>query len=147
AALGQVSLGRRQRRAAVPRLRGHNHGGRVLSERRRESPRHAEATVSGRPNCPRSRMKRTTKRAAKKRDALRYLVLIRRTATGYGGEVPDLPGCVAAARTLNAARRLIAEAIGLHLELMRRSGEPVPAPSRSIEFTVDETSEEELCTW
>ncbi len=67
--------------------------------------------------------------------------------TGYSVDVPDLPGCVAAAGTLKTARRLIAEAIGLHLDLMQQSGEALPAPRQSIEFTVDETAEEELCTW
>jgi predicted RNase H-like HicB family nuclease len=75
------------------------------------------------------------------------LVFIRRTATGYSVDVPDLPGCVAVAKTVKSARRLIAEAIGYHLELMRESGEVIPPPRQSIEFTVDETSEEEFCTW
>ncbi|HYT89079.1 MAG TPA: type II toxin-antitoxin system HicB family antitoxin [Gemmataceae bacterium] len=92
-------------------------------------------------------MKRTNKATAKKHPPLRYLVFLRRTATGYSVDVPDLPGCVAAAGTLKTARRLIAEAIGLHLDLMQQSGEALPAPRQSIEFTVDETAEEELCTW
>ncbi len=42
---------------------------------------------------------------------------------------------------------MIAEAIELHLDLMRQSGESVPAPSSSFEFAVDKDSAEELCTW
>jgi predicted RNase H-like HicB family nuclease len=78
---------------------------------------------------------------------MRYLIMIRRTPTGYSVDVPDLPGCVAAARSLNGARRLIAEAIALHLELMRESGEPLPAPRQSIDFIIDPDAVEELCTW
>jgi predicted RNase H-like HicB family nuclease len=92
-------------------------------------------------------MKRGKQVPTKKRAPLRYLVFIRRTATGYSVDVPDLPGCVAVARTIKTARRLIAEAIGYHLELMQESGEKIPPPRQSIEFAVDETSEEELCTW
>src|SRR5262245_12123611 len=92
-------------------------------------------------------MKRTKAKPRRGRGPLRYLVMLRRTDTGYSSDVPDLPGCVAAAKTLQATRRLITEAIGLHLELMQRSGEPIPEPRRSIDFVVDETSEEEFCTW
>lgn len=92
-------------------------------------------------------MKVTRGNAPKARKALRYLVMIRGTGTGYSADVPDLPGCVAAAKTVKEARRLIGEAIALHLDLMRDSGERVPAPRQSIRFTVDEGSEEEFCTW
>ena len=91
-------------------------------------------------------MKRAGKNR-KRRGPLRYLVMIRGTATGYSVDVPDLPGCVAVARTLRGARRLIAEAIAYHLELMHESGEKIPAPRKSIEFAVDDSSCEEFCTW
>jgi len=78
---------------------------------------------------------------------MRYLVMIHRTATGYSVDVPDLPGCVAAAKTLQGARRLISEAIALHLELMQQAGEQLPTPRQSIEFSVDDSAEEEFCTW
>lgn len=77
----------------------------------------------------------------------RFFVMIRQTATGYCADVPDLPGCVAVAKTVKAARRLIAEAIALHLELMHESGEKIPAPRQSIRFMPDESSNEEFCTW
>ena len=73
--------------------------------------------------------------------------MIRRTATGYSVDVPDLPGCVATGTTVEHARQMIAQAIEMHLELMQRSGEVPPAPTRRIEFTVDDASGEELCTW
>lgn len=78
---------------------------------------------------------------------MRYLVMIRRTATGYSVDVPDLPGCVATAKTIGQARRRISQAIGWHVDLMRRSGESPPQPSRSIEFAIDDEAGEELCTW
>ena len=78
---------------------------------------------------------------------MRYLVMIRRTATGYSVDVPDLPGCVATGTTVEHARQMIASAIEMHLELMQQAGESLPAPSQRIEFEVDDTAAEELCTW
>jgi predicted RNase H-like HicB family nuclease len=43
--------------------------------------------------------------------------------------VPDLPGCVTTAPTIEDARRLIAEAIEFHIEGLRMDGEPVPEPT------------------
>lgn len=78
---------------------------------------------------------------------MRYLVIIRRTNTGYSVDVPDLPGCVATGTTVEHARQMIAEAIEMHLELMQQSGEAIPAPTTSYEFAVDQDAAEELCTW
>jgi predicted RNase H-like HicB family nuclease len=78
---------------------------------------------------------------------MRYLVIIRRTGTGYSVDVPDLPGCVATATSVEHARQMIADAIEMHLELMQQSGERIPAPSMTYEFAIDEDSPEELCTW
>lgn len=78
---------------------------------------------------------------------MRYVVMIRRTATGYSVDVPDLPGCVATGTTVEHARQMIVEAIEMHLELMRQEGEPIPIPRSRIEFAVDNDSSEELCTW
>ena len=78
---------------------------------------------------------------------MRYLVIIRRTSTGYSVDVPDLPGCVATGTTVEHARQMIADAIEMHLELMRKSGELVPNPTTSYEFAVDQDAAEELCTW
>ena len=63
----------------------------------------------------------------------KYTVFIEPTGTGYSAYVPDLPGCVAAAATLEATRRLIKEAIEFHIEGMRLNGEGVPEPTRYVE--------------
>jgi predicted RNase H-like HicB family nuclease len=78
---------------------------------------------------------------------MRYLVMIRRTRTGYSVDVPDLPGCVATGSTVEHARQMIAEAIEMHLELMQEQGEQIPAPVATISFAVDDQSAEEFCTW
>ena len=78
---------------------------------------------------------------------MRYLVMIRRTNTGYSVDVPDLPGCVATGTTIEHARQMIATAIEMHLEFMHQSGETLCAPSTHIDFSVDYEAGEELCTW
>jgi predicted RNase H-like HicB family nuclease/predicted RNA-binding Zn-ribbon protein involved in translation (DUF1610 family) len=79
--------------------------------------------------------------------SVRYLVKIHCYHGDYSARVPDLPGCVAAADSIEEVKDLIAEAIGMHLEFMRESGERIPAPRQSIRFAIDESSAEELLTW
>lgn len=63
---------------------------------------------------------------------MEYLVVVEKGKTSYGAYVPDLPGCVAVAETRREVLKLIREAIALHIEALRESGEPVPTPvSRS----------------
>jgi predicted RNase H-like HicB family nuclease len=65
---------------------------------------------------------------------MKYLVVIEKGATGYGAYVPDLPGCVAVAKTPRTVKRLIREAIQLHVEDMRGRGEPIPKPTTASEL-------------
>jgi predicted RNase H-like HicB family nuclease len=62
-----------------------------------------------------------------------YTVFFEPTTTGYSAHVPDLPGCVAAASTLEETRQLIREAIEFHIEGMRINGDVVPEPTPYIE--------------
>ena len=64
----------------------------------------------------------------------RYMVVIERGDSSWGAQVPDLPGCVAAAETRDEVVRLIREAIGLHIADLRRQGLPVPRPLSEGEF-------------
>ena len=63
----------------------------------------------------------------------KYTVFIEPSETGYSAYVPDLPGCVAAASTLNEMRQLIKEAIEFHIEGMRMNGEMVSEPTHLVE--------------
>lgn len=63
---------------------------------------------------------------------MRYMVVIEKGETSYGAYVPDLPGCVAVGETEEEVKRLIHEAIELHLEDLTESGSLIPPPiSRS----------------
>jgi predicted RNase H-like HicB family nuclease len=64
---------------------------------------------------------------------MKYAVLYEPTPTGYSAHVPDLPGCVAAASTLEETRELMKEAIEGHLECMREFGYAIPEPTTVAE--------------
>lgn len=64
----------------------------------------------------------------------KYAVVIEKSRTGYGAYVPDLPGCVAAAGTLDETEKLIREAIEFHIEGMREFGEAIPEPTTFAEM-------------
>ena len=65
---------------------------------------------------------------------MKYLVVIEKGPTTFGAYVPDLPGCVAVAKTRPEVKRLIREAIHLHVQDMRDRGDPIPKPSAASEF-------------
>jgi len=65
---------------------------------------------------------------------MQYIVIFEKGENSYAAYVPDLPGCVAVGETRDEVRRLIREAIELHLECLRKDGSPVSPPSSTAEF-------------
>ena len=65
---------------------------------------------------------------------MRYAVVIEKGPTSYGAYVPDLPGCVAVGKTAAEVKKLIAEAVPLHLQGLREDGLPIPAPETECEY-------------
>ena len=65
---------------------------------------------------------------------MKYLVVFEKGPTSFGAYVPDLPGCVAVAKTRREVKRLIREAIHLHVEDLRNRGCPIPKPTAASEF-------------
>ena len=59
-----------------------------------------------------------------------YAVIFEKSSNGWGAYVPDLPGCVALAFTLEETKSLIREALKQHLAAMRPDGDPIPEPSQ-----------------
>jgi len=64
---------------------------------------------------------------------MEYLVVVEKGRTGYGAHVPDLPGCVAVGESRREVLKLIREAIELHIEALRASGQGVPEPNSKSE--------------
>lgn len=54
---------------------------------------------------------------------MRYAIMVEKSPSGYAAYVPDLPGCVAVARTEREVRALIRDAIAFHLEGMREEAD------------------------
>ena len=65
---------------------------------------------------------------------IKFLVIVEKGENGFGAYVPNLPGCVSAARTRDEVVTLIREAIESHIEGLKKSGEPVPKPSSQGEL-------------
>ncbi len=65
-----------------------------------------------------------------------YIALIHKDSdSDYGASFPDLPGCVAAASSLDEVLSEAKEALALHIEGMLADGEevPLPAPADAID--------------
>jgi len=65
---------------------------------------------------------------------MRYAVVIEKGENSYGAYVPDLPGCVAVAETLEEVKQLIAEAIIFHLQGLKEDGLTVPESLSICEY-------------
>lgn len=65
---------------------------------------------------------------------MKYAIVIERSAKAYGAYVLDLPGCAAVAETESEVRRLIREAVVLHLNELRLQGLDVPEPSSVVDY-------------
>lgn len=63
-----------------------------------------------------------------------YAVLIKTSDGKFSAEVPDLPGCVATAASLDAAKSEIQAAIRKHLAKLERDGLPAPEPTTVVEL-------------
>jgi predicted RNase H-like HicB family nuclease len=72
---------------------------------------------------------------------VRYLVRINQDPdSDWGASVPDLPGCVATGKTIDAALRRIQAAIELHLAGLKADGYGAPARGESRRAGEDETA-------
>jgi predicted RNase H-like HicB family nuclease len=64
---------------------------------------------------------------------MHYLVVVEQGQNSFGAYVPDLPGCIAAAESKEEVLTLIREAIELHIEDLKETGQPIPPPCSSGE--------------
>ena len=58
-----------------------------------------------------------------------YAVIIEGEGDSYSACVPELPGCVAAGKSIAEVEKLMLEAIEFHIEGMREAGVSVPRPT------------------
>ena len=63
---------------------------------------------------------------------MEYVVVVEKADDGsFSAYVPDLPGCVACGDSRADAKRLIRQAIRLHIESLEEYGDPIPKPTTS----------------
>lgn len=66
----------------------------------------------------------------------KFLVIIEKSADGYGAYSPDLPGCVAVGSTREETEEKMYEAIEFHLEGLIEDGTPLPKSESIAEYMV-----------
>lgn len=71
------------------------------------------------------------RRSSSGAEAMKYLIVIERTSTGYSAYSPDVPGCIATAGTEDEVQREMKNAIAFHLDGLREEGLAVPKPHSS----------------
>ncbi len=59
----------------------------------------------------------------------RYTVIYEPGDRNWSAYVPDLPGCIATAKTREELERQIREAIEFHIEGLQLNSEPIPEPA------------------
>jgi predicted RNase H-like HicB family nuclease len=60
---------------------------------------------------------------------MQYAMIIEKGNRNYSAYFPDLPGCIATAKTLDELKQRMREALELHLRGMREDGLSIPEPS------------------
>jgi predicted RNase H-like HicB family nuclease len=65
---------------------------------------------------------------------MRYAVVIEKANGNYSAYVPDLPGCVAAGKTVAAVEDEIRAAIRFHIEGLKADGLEVPAATSIADY-------------
>jgi predicted RNase H-like HicB family nuclease len=60
---------------------------------------------------------------------MRYAIVIEKAEGNYSAYVPDLPGCVATAPTVEEVEDEIRQAIRFHLDGLKEDGLAIPLPS------------------
>lgn len=58
-----------------------------------------------------------------------YAVIYERGKRNWSAYCPDLPGCVATAKTRKGVERQMRDAIEFHIEGMKQCGEKIPKPT------------------
>ena len=64
---------------------------------------------------------------------LKYIVVYEQTANSYAAYLPDLPGCVCAAKTWGEIQQMARDAVAFHIEGILADGDPLPERAMTLE--------------
>jgi len=66
---------------------------------------------------------------------MQYAIVIEKVqGSNYSAYVPDLPGCIATADSVEEIKRLMEEGISFHIDGMREDGLPIPEPTTQVAY-------------
>lgn len=65
---------------------------------------------------------------------MKYTMIIEEGENNYSAYLPDLPGCVTTAKTIEELKQLMREAVELHIQGMIEDGLPIPEPNSHVEY-------------
>jgi len=65
---------------------------------------------------------------------MKYTMIIEEGENNYSTYLPDLPGCVATAKTIEELKQLMHEAVEFHIQGMIEDGLPIPEPNSHVEY-------------
>jgi predicted RNase H-like HicB family nuclease len=65
---------------------------------------------------------------------MRFAVVFEKTGTGWSAYAPDLPGLGVAGDTVEETRQLLREAIKLHIDDLRATGQPIPPAASQADY-------------
>jgi predicted RNase H-like HicB family nuclease len=71
----------------------------------------------------------------------RYAIVIEKAKNNYSAFVPDVDGCVAAAKTVQGTKALMQEALEFHFEAMADDGDFIPEPTSVVDYVEVEVPE------
>ena len=98
-------------------------------------------------DAPKGTAKKSSSRqgSSKRRriEAMKYVAVLERAPTNYGGFVPDVPGATGIADTREATLRSLAEGLALAIQDLTERGLPIPPPSDRADLNIDEHEPEE----
>jgi predicted RNase H-like HicB family nuclease len=90
--------------------------------------------TSAHEGCRHAEQRLQASRTEEVRFDMRYASVIEKAEGNYSAYVPDLPGCVATAATLEEIEAEIRQAIAFHLDGLREDGLPVPPAASTVEY-------------
>lgn len=66
----------------------------------------------------------------------KFLIIIEKAEKNYSAYSPDLPGCIAAGKTIEEVKKNMYEAIEMHLEGLREDKISIPSSTSIAEYMV-----------